>query len=373
MHNATGLAETRTKVGSMGSTPMTISKIAQAAGVSVPTVSKVLNGRADVAPATRAKVEALIDEHQYRRRRRSKTSNGSNGSKMIDLVFHELEGPWAVEIIRGVERVAREERLTVVLSECGAALTPRQEWLEGVLSRKPDGVILVFSDLDPTQRRQLQSRNIPCVVIDATGEPTSELPAIGSQNWSGGFAATRHLVELGHRRIGVIGGPPRVWCSRARVDGYRAVLEGADIEVDPALIRYGDFHVESGYEKGLELLALRNRPTAVFAGSDLQALGLYRASRELGLRIPEDLSVVGYDDLPVARWIGPMLTTIRQPLIDMADQATRLVLSLARGEHPPSTRIDLATSLVVRGSTAPIEGSLRARVSEMSSPATATS
>jgi DNA-binding LacI/PurR family transcriptional regulator len=119
---------------------MTISKIAQAAGVSVPTVSKVLNGRADVAPATRAKVEALIDEHQYRRRRRSKTSNGSNGSKMIDLVFHELEGPWAVEIIRGVERVAREERLTVVLSECGAALTPRQEWLEGVLSRKPDGL-----------------------------------------------------------------------------------------------------------------------------------------------------------------------------------------------------------------------------------------
>jgi DNA-binding LacI/PurR family transcriptional regulator len=357
----------------MGSTPMTISKIARAAGVSVPTVSKVLNGRADVAPATRAKVEALIDEHQYRRRRRSKSSNGSHGSKMIDLVFHELEGPWAVEIIRGVERVAREERLTVVLSECGAALTPRQEWLEGVLSRKPDGVILVFSDLDPAQRRQLQSRNIPCVVIDATGEPTSELPAIGSQNWSGGFAATRHLVELGHRRIGVIGGPPRVWCSRARVDGYRAVLEGADIEVDPALIRYGDFHVDSGYEQGLELLRLRNRPTAVFAGSDLQALGLYRAARELGLRIPEDLSVVGYDDLPVARWIGPMLTTIRQPLIDMADQATRLVLSLARGEHPPSTRIDLATSLVVRGSTAPIEGSLRARVSEMRSPATATS
>src|SRR5664279_987795 len=369
MHNATGLAETRTKVGSMGSTPMTISKIARAAGVSVPTVSKVLNGRADVAPATRAKVEALIEKHHYQRRH----SNGSNGAKMIDLVFHELEGPWAVEIIRGVERVARKEHVTVVLSECEAALAPRQEWLEGVLSRKPDGVILVFSDLDPAQRRQLQSRNIPCVVIDATGEPTSELPAIGSQNWSGGFAATRHLVELGHRRIGVIGGPPRVWCSRARVDGYRAVLESADIEVDAALIRYGDFHVDSGYEQGRELLQLRNRPTAIFAGSDLQALGLYRAARELGLRIPEDLSVVGYDDLPVARWIGPMLTTIRQPLIDMADQATRLVLSLARGEHPPSTRIDLATSLVVRGSTAPIEGSLRTRVSEMRSPATATS
>ena len=328
---------------------MTISKIAQAAGVSVPTVSKVLNGRAAVAPATRAKVEALIDAHQYRRRRAS----SSTSTKMIDLVFHELESPWAVEIIRGVERVARQEHLTVVLSECGADHTPRQEWLDGVLARKPDGVILVFSDLDPSQRRQLEARNIPCVVIDATGEPTSEFPAVGSQNWNGGFAATRHLLELGHQRIAVIGGPLRVWCSRARIDGYRAVLENAEIEIDPTLIRHGDFHVESGYEQGLQLLQLPNRPTAIFAGSDLQALGLYRAARELGLRIPEDLSVVGYDDLPVARWIGPPLTTIRQPLIDMADQATRLVLNLARGQHPPSTRIDLATSLVLRASTAP--------------------
>jgi LacI family xylobiose transport system transcriptional regulator len=348
---------------------MTISKIAQAAGVSVPTVSKVLNGRADVAPATRAKVEALIDQHHYRRR----NSNGSNSARTVELVFHELEGPWAVEIIRGVERAARAEHVTVVLSECEAELAPRQEWLDSVLSRKPDGVVMVFSDLDPAQRRQLEARNIPCVVIDATGEPTSELPAIGSQNWSGGFAATRHLLELGHRRIGFIGGPAWVWCSRARLDGYRAVLESVDVKIDPELIRHGDFHVESGYVQGLKLLALRNRPTAIFAGSDLQALGLYRAARELGLRIPQDLSVVGYDDLPVARWVGPMLTTIRQPLIDMADQATRLVLSLARGEHPPSTRIDLATSLIVRGSTAPIEGSLKSQVPEMSPPTTARS
>lgn len=346
----------------MTSTPMTISTIAQAAGVSVPTVSKVLNGRADVAPATRAKVEALIDEHKYRRRR----TNSSKGVKMIDLVFHELEGPWAVEIIRGVERVAREERLTVVLSECGADHAPRQDWLEGVLNRKPDGVILVFSDLDPAQRRQLEARNIPCVVIDATGEPASDLPSIGSANWSGGLAATQHLIQLGHRRIAMIGGPPRVWCSRARIDGYRAALEDAEIRVDPDLVRNGDFHVDSGYEQGIELLQLQDRPTAVFAGSDLQALGVYRAARELGLRIPEDLSVVGYDDLPVARWIGPELTTIRQPLIEMAEQATRLLLGLARGERPPSTRIDLATSLVVRGSTATVivtPGGSRARPS----------
>jgi LacI family transcriptional regulator, xylobiose transport system transcriptional regulator len=344
--------ESRTASGESTPTTIstTISTIAREAGVSVPTVSKVLNGRADVAPATRAKVEALIDKHGYQRRRGSRTP----GTRMVDLVFHELDSPWAVEIIRGVERVAREEHLAVVLSECGGAHTPRQEWIEGVLARKPDGVVMVFSDLDPSQRRQLQARNIPCVVVDANGEPAIEVPAIGSTNYAGGLAATRHLLELGHRRIAVIGGPEKVWCSRARIDGYRAALEDARIAFEPDLIVHGDYHVESGYKLGLELLQCENRPTAIFAGSDMQALGLYRAAREVGLRIPEDLSVVGYDDLPVAEWIGPALTTIRQPLIEMADQATRLVLSLARGERPSSTRIDLATSLVVRQSTAPV-------------------
>lgn len=332
----------------MDATPVTISTIAEAAGVSVPTVSKVLNGRADVAPATRARVEALIDEHQYRRRRGSPTV----GAQMIDLVFHELGSAWAVEIIRGVERVARQKGVSVVLSECGGATTPRQEWLDGVLARRPLGVVLVFSDLDPSQRRQLEARSIPSVVVDPVGEPSGDVPAIGAANWSGGLAATRHLLQLGHRRIAMIAGPARAWCSRARIDGYRTALEDAGITPDPEFVRHGDFKVEAGYGEGLALLRLPDRPTAVFAGSDLQALGLYRAAAELGLQIPQDLSVVGYDDLPVAQWIGPPLTTVRQPLTEMADHATRLVLQLARGESPPSTRIDLATILVVRESTA---------------------
>jgi len=338
-------------VSDMDTAPMTISKIAEAAGVSVPTVSKVLNGRTDVAPATRAKVEALIERYEYKRRR----ATGATSRRMIELVFHELGNLWALEIIRGVERVAREERMAVVLSECGLEPHTRQDWLEGVLARKPDGIIMVFADLEPSQRRQLEARNIPFVVVDPTGMPTGDdFPAIGSANWSGGLAATRHLIELGHRRIGVIGGPEWVWCSRARIDGYRAALEYAGLRVDPELIRHGDFHVERGYEHGLALLRLENRPTAIFAGSDLQALGLYKAAREVGLRIPEDLSVVGYDDLSVAEWIGPALTTIRQPLLEMADQATRLVIALARGDRPASTRIDLATTLIVRESTAPL-------------------
>lgn len=267
----------------MGPAAVTIATIAEAAGVSVPTVSKVLNGRADVAPATRARVEALIDEHHYRRRRSSPPPR----AQMIDLVFHELGSAWDMEIIRGVEKAAREEGVSVVLAECGGAANPRQEWLDSALARRPLGVVLVFSDLDHPQRRQLEARSIPSVVVDPVGEPSHEVPAIGATNWSGGLAATRHLLDLGHRRIAMISGPVRAWCSRARTDGYRAALEDVGITPSPELVRHGDFKVEAGYREGLALLRLPDRPTAVFAGSDLQALGLYRAAAEMGLRIPK--------------------------------------------------------------------------------------
>ncbi|MFD4661648.1 LacI family DNA-binding transcriptional regulator [Kitasatospora sp. NPDC058444] len=326
----------------------TLAEIAQEAGVSAPTVSKVLNGRADVAPATRERVEELLHRHGYRRR-----GGGRPASPLLELVFHELESAWAVEVIRGVENAVREEGLSIVLSESAGRLSPGQSWVDGVLARRPTGVVLVLSDLNRAQRDQLAGRGIPFVVMDPAGDPGQDVPAVGTTNWDGGLAATRHLLDLGHRRIGLIGGPARMMCSRARADGYRAALDMAGIPYDPALVREGDFHHESGRRVGLELLTLPDRPTAVFAGNDLQALGLYEAARELGLRVPEELSVVGFDDLPLARWVGPPLTTVRQPLTEMAETAARLVIDLARGVRPGTLRVDLATSLVERSSTAP--------------------
>ncbi|GHK00493.1 LacI family DNA-binding transcriptional regulator [Streptomyces sp. NPDC003753] len=325
----------------------TLAEIAREAGVSAPTVSKVLNGRADVAPATRARVEELLRAYGYRRRRAE-----ASRAPLIDLVFHELESAWAMEVIRGVENAARDAGLSVVLSESAGRLTPGRTWADQVAARRPHGVILVLSSLDASQRALLTSRSIPFVVMDPAGDPGDDVPSIGATNWHGGLAATRHLIELGHTRIGAISGPARMMCSRARVDGYRAALETAGLPVDPGLVRTGDFHHEAGYRLGRELLCRPDRPTALFAGNDLQALGVYEAARELGLRIPEDLSVVGFDDLPVARWVGPPLTTVRQPLMEMAEAAARLVLDLGRAEAPTAaTRVELATSLVVRSST----------------------
>ncbi len=333
--------------------PATIASIAAEAGVSIPTVSKVLNGRPDVAPETRSRIEEMLERHQYRRRRQRPTSAGQ---PLIDLAFHELDSAWSIEIIRGVEDAAAAAGVGVVLSELGGVHRPPQEWLDAALARRPLGVLLVLSNLDASQRHQLESRSIPFVVVDTAGEPPEDVPTVGSNNWNGGLSATRHLLALGHRRVAVISGPSDVLCSRARVDGYRSAHDEAGVPLDPSLTRYGDFYVDGGYEHGLALLSRPDRPSAIFAGSDMQALGVLRAARELGLRVPEDLSVVGYDNLPLTEWIGPALTTVNQPLKEMAGTATRMLISLARGESIPNRRIDLATSLVVRESTARWEG-----------------
>ena len=157
---------------------------------------------------------------------------------------------------------------------------------------------------------------------------------VGATNWSGGFAATRYLVELGHRRIGMISGPTDLLCSRARMDGYRSAMEAADLPLDPDLMQWGDFHVDGGFKEAMAMLSLAHRPTAIFAGSDLQALGVLEAARILQVTVPSQLSLVGFDDLPLSRWTSPPLTTVRQPLAEMAATAVRLVLAEDLGGPP---------------------------------------
>lgn len=333
----------------------TIADIASEVGVSIPTVSKVLNGRTDVSEATRARVEAALERHDYRKP--VATRGSGHGVRLLDLVFHAADNLWAQEIIKGVERVCGPERVGVVLSELGGSHRPTQEWIDDVMARRPLGVLLVLSGLDAKQRHQLESRNIPFAVVDTQGAPPAGVPTVGSNNWNGGLSATRHLLALGHRRLGVISGPDDMLCSRARVDGFRSAHDELGVPWDPALIRWGAFDAESGYRHARDLLAGPDRPTAVFAGSDYQALGVLRAARELGLRVPEDLSVVGYDDLPISQWIDPGLTTVHQPLREMAAMATRMLLTLAAGGEPPSTQVELVTELVIRSSTAPPAGS----------------
>jgi DNA-binding LacI/PurR family transcriptional regulator len=303
----------------------------------------VINGRSGVALSTRQRVEAVIREHGYQR------PDSVEPVAILELVFHALESLWALEIIRGVEQVAREHELAVVLTEMQGRLTPGRAWTEQVLTRRPTGVVAVFSELTVAQQSQLATRGIPLVVLDPTGEPLHETPSVGATNWSGGLAATRHLLDLGHRRIAMISGPPEWPCCRARLDGYRAAMDAAGAT---PLVRVSTLYVEGGLRDARELLRLPEPPTAIFAANDLQALGVYEAARQAGVRIPEELSVVGFDDLSFTQWSGPPMTTVHQPLVQMGAAAANLVLALAAGQQPEHTRIELATTLMIRSSTA---------------------
>jgi LacI family transcriptional regulator len=326
----------------------TLTAIAAEAGVSLPTVSKVLNGRPDVAPATRARVEQLLDAYQYARGGGRRTRR----SGLIDLVFGGLDSPWAVEILRGVEEwgALRETAVAVSLVRHGDARPA--SWTTAAAGHHTDGVLLVTSRLTSVQVGQLRGAGIPLVVVDPANTPPADIPSVGATNWAGGFAATEHLLGLGHRRIAAISGPVDYLCSLARVDGYRSALERAGVSFDPALVRHGDFYHEGGFARARELLADDRPPTAIFAGSDQQAFGVYEAARQRGLRIPEDLSVVGFDDLPVARWASPPLTTVRQPLAEMGSAAAQMLGDLIEGVPLRANRVELSTELIVRESTA---------------------
>ena len=328
---------------------VTLASVAEEAGVSLSTISKVLNGRTDVSSATRTRVESLLAERGYVRR----VGRTEARAELIELVFHELDPIWSMELIDGVESVAKANGLSVVLTVSGSRHSPDPDWIEGVMRRRPVGVVLVFSELAPEYREQLRSRAIPFVIVDPAGDPSPDVPSVGSANWSGGLAATRHLIELGHRRIAAITGPEDMMCSLARVDGYRSAMNAAGLPIDPELIRFGNFHPGDGETHGRALLAMQDPPTAIFAGRDLQALGVIAAGSAAGLSVPGDLSVVGYDDIALSRWMSPQLTTIHQPLRRMGEEATRLALRLADGSSIDTLRMDLATHLVVRGSTAP--------------------
>nr|WP_062342973.1 LacI family DNA-binding transcriptional regulator [Herbidospora sakaeratensis] len=326
---------------------LTLAEIAELAGVSVATVSKVVNGRSEVGPETRALVEGLIRERGLRRQRRRIKPAG-----LVEVVFHELAGEYPIEIIKGVKAVAGHHGMNVIVSELSGQHVPGQRWIKDVLGRRPAGVITVFSGPTEEQRVLLATRDMPLVVLDPAGDPGRGVPSVGATNWSGGLEATRHLLELGHRRIAMITGPEFAFSSRARLDGYRAALDAAGLPADPALIRPGSFAIEDGVVHTRHLMELPDPPTAIFTANDGMAIGVYRAAHELGLRVPDDLSVVGFDDMAPWKWVNPPLTTVRQPLAEMGSAATEMLVRLASGEQLPQRRVELGTELMVRGSTA---------------------
>ncbi|MER6010949.1 LacI family DNA-binding transcriptional regulator [Streptomyces bluensis] len=346
----TGTTGARTAGGGATTGP-TLAVVAREAGVSVPTASKVVNGREDVAPETRRRVTEALERLGYVRRPRVEAAKAPG---LVDLVVHSLDSSWSGAVLHGVEEAAHDAGLEVVVSASPSRTrggNPERGWLHKLTTRGSSGVLLNLAELTPSQYTWLEKHRIPFVMIDPAVEPPPGVVSVGAANWQGGVSAAEHLLALGHERIACVGGYPRTMCGSARIAGYRSALASAGIRHRAEYVRHGDFDEASAHRRMLELLDLPEPPTAVFVCSDQMALGVYRALAERGLRVPDDMSVVGFDDLPEARWASPGLTTVRQPLSEMAATALRLLVRLMAGDQPEGTRTELSTRLVERAST----------------------
>ncbi|TDC28014.1 LacI family DNA-binding transcriptional regulator [Streptomyces sp. 8K308] len=334
---------------------LTLSQIAETAGVSVSTVSKVLNGRDDVSSDTRARVDAVLRRNRYVRRGAPTAEPAVAGPRTVDLVLGGIDGSWPASVASGMEAAAYDAGLHVVIS---VARTPAGEgrhapdWVDRALERGSAGVVLGLAEPTEDQLRRLARARVPCVVIDPLSDPPPGVWSVGTTNWSGAYEATSHLLDRGHRRIGLVTGPPGHLFARARIAGYRSALSAAGADAPPELLRHGTYDRASGRAQVRALIELPEPPTALFVCSDHMAIGGYQALTEAGFRVPDDVSVVGFDDLPEARWVSPPLTTVRQPLKEMGGAALRTLARLIAGEQVESPRTELATTLVLRGSTA---------------------
>ena len=330
----------------------TIFDVAKRAGVSKSSVSRVLNG-GPVSPKTRKAVLEAIEELGYRP---SVAARGlvTKRSQTVGFVLTDVADPYYSEIIRGVEAALSEKGYSLIL--CSARWDNARElnYIRMLAEHRVDG-LLVLSSLTTANEDALQTLSTemerPVVFLDRSSPGTS-FDSVGVDDFTAAAGAVRHLVNLGHARIAHVTGPLNYHSGVRRLQGYRHALAQAGIEIDESLIAEGNFTKRGGYEAAVRLLSLKNRPTAIFAANDISALGVWQAAREFGLRIPEDLALVGFDDIELLNLADIPLTTVRQPRYDFGYVGTQILLTRIEESEKPKKRrqVILPTELIIRRS-----------------------
>ncbi|OQA47127.1 MAG: Ribose operon repressor [Chloroflexi bacterium ADurb.Bin325] len=335
----------------------TIRDVAQKAGVSTMTVSRVLNKSGYVSQPVRARVEAAVAELGYIPNTLG-LSLRFKQTRTLALVLTDITNPFWTTVARGVEDAANDAGFTVILCNTDESETKQARYLNILLQKRVDGVLLVPACSAPEAVAWLRKREVPFVIIDRKvgAEPVD---TVRCDSREGGYRLTRLLLDLGHRHIAMLAGPRQVSTAADRAAGYEAALREAGLEPEPALIVHGAYAIASGYAMMQQVLRGEPRPTAVFAANNFLALGAYRALRAAGLRVPEDIAMVAYDDLPEAMTFEPFLTAAAQPAYDMGKRATQLLLArlaeLSAGQAAPRPpeEIVLPTDIIVRRSSGP--------------------
>jgi LacI family transcriptional regulator, galactose operon repressor len=334
---------------------VTIREIADLAGVSIATVSRVVNGRDDVSEETRELVSGIVREQGYATNRSARgLSAGRTGfvGVLVPLVYPV----YFSAILSGAAEALYEHELRLVLSPTHHEHEREVTLLDRLMHGMTDGALIVLPEETSDELAELMRQDYSFVVVDPLEPLDESIPSVSAAHVSGAGQAMQHLLGLGHRRIGTITGPRGWVATEERRRGYLAALAAAGITPDPALENESNFEIEGGRAAARALLDLRDPPTAIFAFNDNLAIGAIEEARARGLRVPDELSVVGFDDVEHARIVTPMLTTVRQPLAEMGRTAVSLLTRLLAGQRVETLRIELGTRLVVRESTGPPPG-----------------
>ncbi len=327
---------------------VTIRDVAAQAGVSVATVSKVINERYGVAAETMERVRAVIDELGYEASLVAQSLRNQR-TNVIGVLVADIE-PFSAELLKGAADAIRSSGFELVVYSAGGRASEQVGWERRYLSRLSgtllDGAVLVT----PTITEADMHRGTPIVAVDPHTGP-AELPTVAADNMAGARAAVEYLLSLGHERIGLITGRPDLQSAQLREAGYRQALADAGREVDPSLILPGGYDPDVARESAKALLSSPDRPTAVLSANDISAIAVMGVAHDLGLSVPDDLSVAGFDNVPESAMSNPPLTTVEQPIREMGRRAVEMLIALIRGEDVDERHITLATRIVVRAST----------------------
>ncbi len=338
--------------GENGDGRVTIREIADLAGVSIATVSRVVNGREDVSAETRELVQRIVRERGYMANRSARgLSAGKTG--LIGATVPLVHGSYFSYLLSGTAEALYEEDMRLVLCPTMHQHDREVSLLERLMHGTTDGAVIILPEESSDELELLLNHGYRFVVIDPLLPLNERIPAVSAAHTAGADQAMKHLLSLGHTRIAAITGPSVMKATADRRRGYYAALAAAGIMPDPELEVEGTFEIGSGISATETLLDLDEPPTAIFAFNDNMAIGAMQTARARGLRVPDDLSIVGFDDLEEAAIVTPTLTTIRQPLAEMGRIAVSLLMRLLENQRLEALHVELGTRLVVRESTAP--------------------
>lgn len=327
---------------------ITIIDVANEAGVSYATVSRVINNKDHVSADKRERVLRAMAKLGYVVNTQARSLAGGS-SYVVGLLVNYVSSGYVVEIMRGIDAALQANQYDLVIYSAHTQHSNESTNVTKLTRHLAEGLLLVLPQQVQSYLDALRRRHFPHVLVDYLGE-AENAPSVATTNFRGAYEATVHLLQLGHRRIGLITGDLGAGCARQRLEGYKAALKDYQVQVDPQLIYEGLFFQPQGYQGAHCLLGLPDPPTAIFACNDQMAFGVMEAARERGLRLPEDLSVVGFDDIPQASQVHPQLTTVRQPLEEMGHRAALLLLQYIAQPESAIERVELPTELIVRES-----------------------